>query len=325
MIARPHHNLQDGRRGAVAAVCLALLALCCFGGCRKAERRLESEPPGASVWSGEELLGTTPMTLPAVGGKVVLRLSLPGCIDQVIEVDSGEAPADGVWRVALTPPDRGRVRCESEPDSADVFVDGEFRGRTPLELRDLEPRAYEVSFMLAGRKTVTQALDLSAGQAPPVLRVQLPSLTEEYYRQQLEREPGNLHHYCDLAHHYILEHRFDEAMAVFDRAVRQAIENPGIDNKERLWSEMDRVVEEQYDYGDEAAVDRARRALAKTLEALHTAYPEAPFPPLHVTYVMVLDSIDQRQRAQEAYERACRRFPLDQGLRRLRRLGFAAP
>jgi len=310
-------------------VCLLLAAvglLAGLGGCRESAVCVESEPAGAAVWVGEEILGPTPLELPPLnGGKVALRLSLPGCTDKVVEYDPAQPPAEGVLRVALEQPGTRGVRCESEPSGADVYVDGEFRGRTPLELRHLDQRAYEVAFMMASRKTVTQTLDASGTGLPPKVRAVLPSLTEEYYRQQIEREPQNLHHYCDLAHHYVLEGRYDDAMGVFGEAVAMMIKTPGVGDAERLWSEMDRVIEEQYDYGTPEQVARARRALSRKLGELLTTYPDAPFPALHVNYVLALDSINERQQAQEAFERAWRRFPNEEALRRLRRQGFAAP
>lgn len=287
---------------------------------------MESEPAGATVWVGEDVLGPTPLELPPLpAGKIALRFSLPGCSDELVEYDPAQPPAERVLRVTMAPPGTRGIRCETDPSGADVFVDGEFRGRTPLDLRHLESRAYEVVFMMAGRKAVSQTVDVAAAGAPPTVRAVLPSLTEEYYRQQIEREPQNLHHYCDLAHHYVLELRFDDAMTVFGEAVVTAVKTPGIRDTERLWSEMDRVVEEQYDYGTPEDVNRARRALCRKLGELLKAYPDAPFPPLHVTYVLALDSINQRQQAQEAFERAWRRFPHNESLQRLRRQGFAVP
>lgn len=300
--------------------------LLCLAGCREPAVRVESDPVGATVWIGEEILGPTPLELPTwVAGKVTLRLALPGCTDKALDYDAGSPPPERIVRVSLEQPGTRGVRCESDPPGADVFVDGEFRGRTPMDLRHLEQRPYELVFMLGNRKTITQTLDAAGSDLAPTLRVVLPSLTEEYYRQQIEREPHNLHHFCDLAHHYILELRFDDAMAVFGAAVTMMIKTPGVADAERLWSEMDRVIEEQYDYGSPEQVNQARRALCAKLGELLKANPEAPFPSLHLNYILALDSINERQKAQEAFERAWRRFPNEEALRRLRRQGFAAP
>ena len=289
--------------------------------------RLESTPTGATVWLGDDVLGPTPVDLPSAGsGTLSLRLSLPGCTDKTVEFDPAKPPPDRVVRVNLDQPGTlGVALCESDPTGADVYVDGEFRGRTPLELRQLEPRSHEVVFMLANRKTITQTFDAAAGGAPPALRAVLPSLTEEYYRQQIEKERTNLHHYADLAHHYILEHRFADAANVFGEAVTLMVKTPGLGDAERLWSEMDRVTEKQYDYGTAEQVAEARKTLCRKLGELLKAYPDAPFPALHLNYIMALDSINERQQAQEAFERAWRRFPNEESLARLRRQGFAVP
>jgi hypothetical protein len=285
-------------------------------------------PAGASVWLGDDILGVTPMPLPDLGDKaVLLRVALPGCVDASLEIDPGKLPPDRVVRVTLEQAGaQGVVHCETEPAGAEVYLDGEFRGRTPLALRDLEPRSYEVAFMMTSRKTVTQTLDVgAAGGTEARLRVELPSLTEEYYRQQMAKAPTNVNHYADLAHHLVLEHRFDDAAVVFGDAVTMLVKTPGVRDSERLWSEIERVIEKQYDYGSADQVTAARKVLSRRLGELLKAYPDAPFPPLHVNYVMVLDALNERQQAQEAFERAWRRFPNEDSLVRLRRQGFAVP
>lgn len=317
---------SSGRQALACGLGALLAASLLLSGCWEKRVRVESVPAGASVWLGDEILGTTPLELPLSGQPQSLRLALPGCVDRTVELDPAKLSADRTLRVTLAQPGTlGTARCESEPTGADVYVDGEFRGRTPLDLRQLEPRAHEVVFMLANRKSMTQTFEAVAGAAPATLRAVLPSLTEEYYRQQIEKERTNLHHYADLAHHYILEHRFADAANVFGEAVTIMVKTPGLGNAERLWSEIDRVTEKQYDFGSAEQVTEARKTLSRKLGELLKAYPDAPFPPLHVSYIMALDSLNERQQAQEAFERAWRRFPNEESLVRLQRQGFAVP
>jgi len=307
---------------------LALVLVAVLAGCqREAPLRVESVPPGASVWLGDDVLGVTPLPLPALGNTAVsLRVALPGCADATIEVNPASLPPDRVLRVTLEQAGAlGAVRCESDPPGADVYLDGEFRGRSPLDLRHLEPRTYEVTFMLANRRSVTQPLEVGADATPKTVKVELPSLTEEYYRQQIEKAPTNAHHYADLAHHLIIERRFADAAVVFGDAIAMIIKTPGVGDTERLWSEVERVIEKQYDYGSAEDVTAARKALCRRLGELLKAYPDAPYPTLHVNYITALDALNERQQAQEAFERAWRRFPNDDSLTRLRRQGFAVP
>lgn len=310
----------------LAAPTLALAIMLTLWGCKDATITLQSDPPGATVWLGETILGRTPLALPStLSVPTTLRLSLPGCADTTLAYDPAKASAEGVLRVTMQRFDDLAIRCESTPTGADVYVDGEFRGRTPVDLHHLQRRAFEIVFMMANRKSVTRTIDLTTGKSPGTVQVQLPSLTEEYYRQQIKKNPTNLHHYCDLAHHFILEHRFDDAMTVFADAIAALIKNPSLPDSSRLWSEINRVVEEQYHYGNAAEVAQARKALRDGLGAILKAHPDAPFPYLYYNYILALDRLDQRQQAQDAFEEAWRRFPNNRVFQRLRREGFAIP
>ena len=98
-----------------------------------------SVPAGASVaLDRRALAGTTPLTLRdglVVGQSHRVEVRLPGYAvwDTAIVASAGP-----VRQIAILSPLRGKLRVETEPPTAQVFVDGSYRGSTPLVLNELE-------------------------------------------------------------------------------------------------------------------------------------------------------------------------------------------
>ncbi|HSK08831.1 MAG TPA: PEGA domain-containing protein, partial [Vicinamibacterales bacterium] len=95
--------------------------------------RIESNPPGARVWSAGRDLGLTPVSFPMPPGThtVVLRqgdlarslsLQITAGMQVVHHVELVRAPRAGALHVETTPP------------GARVFLDGILRGTSPLDL-----------------------------------------------------------------------------------------------------------------------------------------------------------------------------------------------
>jgi tetratricopeptide (TPR) repeat protein len=250
---------------------------------------------------------------------------MPNWEDATLELPPGEIPPDRTVTVKLQRPGTLQLLVESRPAGADVFIDGEFRGKTPMELSGIEPRQTEILFQMKDREQVTKTVDLQNAKGHLRIRAELPSLTAEYYEQKIREEPRLIHHYADLAHHYMLEGRLKDAMNTFQKGVEVVFQNPGIPDASRLWSEIQRVTDKQYDYGDADTVRQARALLRDCLAALYKEYPKNREVMFYANLVYVLDELNERQRAQEVFETAWKLFPGDRVLRRLRQKGFAPP
>jgi hypothetical protein len=204
------------------------------------------------------------------------------------------------------------IECRSEPSGAEVYVDGELRGRTPLRIEGLPPGPATLVFRLKGRQQVERSVTLGGPGDDVRVDVALPSLAEAYYLGCLQEEPQKMPAYADLAHHYVTEKRFDDAMAVFARGIRVVLTVPGIDAS-RLWSEVQRVTTVQYQYGTEAEVKAARGAVRGMIEGLLREYPKGSGP-LYAKYAEVLDVLGERQKAEEAFAAGRRLYRDDREL-----------
>jgi len=97
---------------------------------------LTSDPKGATVLVDGERRGVTPLTLENLPlGKMRVTTQLEGYtpFEQEVAVEQGLAALDPVVF-------RGTIVLDSDPGGADVFIDGEARGKTPLRLEDVPAR-----------------------------------------------------------------------------------------------------------------------------------------------------------------------------------------
>lgn len=111
----------------------------------QARVRIESTPPGARVTAGGRDLGVTPLSLSLPPGTHTVALQREGVSRELtlqLAADSRE-----VYHVELpaAPPRLGALRVDTTPPGALVLLDGTPRGRTPLDLADVEPGEHQLT------------------------------------------------------------------------------------------------------------------------------------------------------------------------------------
>ena len=121
---------------------------------------VRSSPPGALVDVNGAPRGTTPLALSEIPyGSYTLRLSRPGYVSQVHELSISAGQPVGAISVGLMPtaagaaaPARaaGSVFVESRPPAAQVFLDDERVGRTPVLLSDVAAGLHEIRIQRDG-------------------------------------------------------------------------------------------------------------------------------------------------------------------------------
>ncbi|MFK8041593.1 PEGA domain-containing protein [Congregibacter sp.] len=127
-----------------------------------ADVSITSEPTGAELLVDGEPQGTTPGTFEILQGDHELSLVLPGFASESFPLTAEAGAAQELGTVVLTPA-TGVLTLSSTPSGANVSVDGEFAGQTPLEL-ELEPNMdHRVSLSRAGYRRASQTLRMEAG------------------------------------------------------------------------------------------------------------------------------------------------------------------
>ncbi len=129
-----------------------------------------SDPPGAPVTLDGVAVGSTPVSVDAAPGlRLVVVGSGPAARSHQVNVQAGSAAtvhlALASPAAAATPTTAvtmGSLQITTDPAGADVQVDGQARGRSPLVVNDLAAGAHDVVVSRAGR-TVRRAVTVAAG------------------------------------------------------------------------------------------------------------------------------------------------------------------
>ncbi len=127
-----------------------------------ADITVASAPAGATITVGDATLGETPATVEVLQGEQTLSLRAPGFAEYrtTLDVVAGE-PRD-LGTIALTPA-AGVLELASRPGGANVTVDGEFRGQTPLTVELAPDRAHEIALSRPGYRRYRASVTLAAG------------------------------------------------------------------------------------------------------------------------------------------------------------------
>ncbi len=127
-----------------------------------AEITVDSLPQGATVLVDGEAAGTTPVVLEVLQGERQLILQKEGFAhwQKVLTITASEAQDMG--RVGLQPA-AATIQLVSLPSRANVTVDGEFRGQTPLTLEVSPDHQHRLAVFKPGYRRHISSVELAAG------------------------------------------------------------------------------------------------------------------------------------------------------------------
>jgi formylglycine-generating enzyme required for sulfatase activity len=128
-----------------------------------ADVSISSQPPGAEVLLDGEPAGATPAVVEALAGEHTLSLRLAGFADWSTPLAAEAGVPQDLGTVALTPA-AGVLSLDSAPAGANVNLDGEFAGQTPLSLELTPDRAHRITISRAGYQRRSESVTLGAGE-----------------------------------------------------------------------------------------------------------------------------------------------------------------
>ena len=126
-----------------------------------AQLSLSSEPAGADILVDGEIVGVTPTVLEVIQGDRQLMLQLPTFAgwQQDLAVTAGQPQDLGTIQLL---PAAGLLQLASIPNGANVTLDGEFQGQTPLELEITPGRPHRLAVFRPGYRRHSEAVELAA-------------------------------------------------------------------------------------------------------------------------------------------------------------------
>ena len=122
-----------------------------------------SEPEGAGIFLNGYSLGETPRLITSLDVKSVHNLVLKkvGYLDSKVEVKfSGRKPLHHKAKMVLN---SGVAHVKSEPDGAEVILNGISRGVTPVTVSDIPNGRLSLVLKKRGFKTVSREISINAG------------------------------------------------------------------------------------------------------------------------------------------------------------------
>ncbi|MFN2286786.1 MAG: PEGA domain-containing protein [Chromatocurvus sp.] len=142
-----------------------------------AEVSVDSVPSGASVIVDGEAVGTTPLTAEIIQGERSLQLRLAGYADLARSLDINAGEPLNLGTLSLLPA-AGRLALESQPSGANVTVDGEYRGQTPVTVNLTPDTDHQVHLSRPGYQRFSRAIALQAGEQSSLAAQLQPQLGE---------------------------------------------------------------------------------------------------------------------------------------------------
>ena len=124
---------------------------------------INSAPSAAIILVAGEPAGTTPAVIEIIQGEHNLTLQKEGYAPRTQRVEVTPGVAQNMGTIELQPA-AGVVVLSSAPSGANVTVDGEFRGQTPLTLEVGPERNHRLTVFKAGYKRHSFDLAMAAGE-----------------------------------------------------------------------------------------------------------------------------------------------------------------
>ena len=212
----------------VLALCLVSLALAAALAerarrlSREAQSRLAvleivTDPPAAEVRLDGQFAGLSPVIREKVeAGEHLIEVRHGGYLPQAERhpIGAGRARVD----IRLRKQPTGSLDIRSIPEGAEVLLDGQSRGNTPLEIGELSPGTYRLVLHKAGRDYWSQPVGVQAEKTTKV-SAELQDHVLTFLLAAVEADPKKISNWTELGHFYGVRGREDESAEAFKKGL----------------------------------------------------------------------------------------------------------
>ena len=223
-----------------------------------------SEPAKATVFVDDKYAGVTPLGVKGLSpGHHFLKLTKRDHLPWTKLVELLDASEKRHAKLSLKP--RGALGLTSEPSEADVYIDGEYEGKTPLEKKDLDANPYSIRIEKQGFEPWEAEIEIRAGR-PARRHAKLKSKVAGWYLAKLKRDPNNVQCLTELGHYYLVCGELDPAAKAIGKAIE--IMGKGADTSSyssRLRQEIAKMWANAFQYGGDLTQRQVQRALHRAV------------------------------------------------------------
>ena len=228
---------------------------------------ISSKPPRATIFIDDKYAGVSPLSVKALAPghhfiKLTKRDHLPWT--KLVELLYAEEKIDA--ELAVKP--KGSILVTSEPSEADVYIDGEYEGKTPLEEKNLDANPYSVRVEKEHFLPWETEVDVQAAKQIKVHGT-LKSKVEGWYLKRLKENPNDVSCHTELAHYYMVRGDLDKSA----RSVAAAVEvmGNGADTSGyggRLAQEISKMWGQAFQFGGGLTLAQVRKSLHAALHGV---------------------------------------------------------
>jgi tetratricopeptide (TPR) repeat protein len=209
---------------------------------------VETQPAGASLLLNGRLAGSTPILVSALTpGPYAVRLERDGCQPLSFRVDLG---SDGATLVRkLEPLPTGALVVDVQPRGAEVLLDGELLGYSPLKLDRLTAGTYDLLIRRTNYKTYAARTEIVPGKTQTYAGFDLGDRVLEMLEGTQHAEPQRVSHYIDLGHYYFVNDNLEKSVDAYARGMEADrlplnFDGPGYPGREHM-TDAERAFEVQ--------------------------------------------------------------------------------
>jgi tetratricopeptide (TPR) repeat protein len=189
----------------------------------EARLKIDSNPTGATIIVNGRLMGATPVVLDKLPlGTYGLRLEKFGY--QIVHSRVTLGPVGAALTIAIPALPVGSLKVDIKPDGAEVLLDGEIQGHTPLELAAVPAGPHELLIRKTNYHAFSKSIEIAAGQAQVFHGFALDDKVLEMLNGNIAKEDTRVAHYMDRGHYLFVNDRLQEAATDYCKALELTAE-----------------------------------------------------------------------------------------------------